>query len=464
MNQRGYYKIFGLISCCLFLLFAARKVNAQLSAAQNYARNRPGVVMIKTNFTATLYLKQVVFDNRLFNALLDSVGQLDNSGVKLSAEQKLDIVLQEFSNRPSVFFKNTADYRRHTQLISISGTGFIVTDDGYAVTNSHVVDESDNYIRRKFILSAFRQVTETNISALEAAWNVKFSSGQKELLYSTFAKVYSSLKSILLENLQKNIYVSYATDTLNGHPASKTTIAQLILKGQSMPGKDIAILKIESPKPFPTLRIGDISLPRTGDKVYVFGFPDPVTSNEYLSKESLLEPSLTGGIVSGVRKTINGWNVVQMDADINHGNSGGPVCNEEGSVIGIATFGSMEGNSGTLAAGLNFSLPVSIIKDFLDSMNIVPKQGKASALFIKAMEDYDEAEYSDAIRKIKQLQKINSSFPGLSAYIHDCEVKIENGLDKTKNRIKLWTLFWGGVILVIILYWLRKLIMSRRNK
>jgi hypothetical protein len=198
-----------------------------------------------------------------------------------------------------------------------------------------------------------------------------------------------------------------------------------------------------------------MSLPRIGDRVYVYGFPDPVTRNEYLSAESVVEPSLTAGIVSGVRKTVNGWNVVQMDAEINHGNSGGPVCNEDGAVIGIATFGSIEQSSGTLAAGMNFSLPVNVMKEFLDTLGIVPKQGKASLLFNKAMDDYDNDEFSSAIIKIKQLQKLNPSFPGLSAYISDCELKIDNGLDKTEKKIKLWLIGVGLIFLTIIVLWFR---------
>lgn len=443
--------IHGVLCCGWLTVLFMQKGNCQLSAAQNYARSRPGVVMVKTNFNATVYLKQVIIDNKVFNALLDSIDQLENFGARLGAEQKLDIVLKEFSNRPSVFFKNTADYRRHTQTITTSGTGFFITEDGYLVTNCHVVDESDLYIRRKFILSAFRRVTESNINALEKAWLVSFSKEQKELLYSAFFKVYSSIQSILLENMTRNIYVVYGSDSAGKKPDSYTAQAVVIKKGQSMPGKDVAILKIETSNPLPSLRLADIALPRIGEEVFVYGYPDPVTRNEYLSAESVLEPSLTTGVISGIRKTISGWNVVQMDAEINHGNSGGPVCNEEGEVIGIATFGSIESNSGTLAAGMNFSIPVTILKDFLDSLRIEPQQGKASLLFNNAMDDYDKEEYRDALKKLKRLQKLNASFPGLSSYISNCKIKIDSGLDKTEKQIKLWLMAAGLVLIALLL-------------
>jgi hypothetical protein len=42
----------------LFVVLFAKQASSQLSAAQSYARNRPGVVMIKTNFSATIYVKE----------------------------------------------------------------------------------------------------------------------------------------------------------------------------------------------------------------------------------------------------------------------------------------------------------------------------------------------------------------------------------------------------------------------
>lgn len=449
------------LACMLFFLSA--KSLSQLTAAQNYARNRPGVVMVKTNFSATMYVNQVIIDKNIFNALLDSISAISTFGTLLSSEQKLDILLAAFSNKPSRFFKNTADYRRHSQHITTSGTGFFITEDGSVVTNCHVVDEAGDEIRKKFILSAFRQVTESNINALQAAWAVTFSDEQKELLYSTFAKVYSSIQSILLENFQKNIYVVFATDTSGNQPASKTAIAQLVTKGQSMPGKDVAILKIENKQPLPALHLAGSMLPRIGDGVFVFGYPDPVSTNEYLSAESILEPTLTTGIISGIRKTTNSWSVVQMDADINHGNSGGPVCNEKGEVIGIATFGSIESRTGALAAGMNFSIPVNVLVQFLDSAGIYPKQGRVSKLYNRIMDDYDNEEYRSALKKLRRLQNLNSSFPGLSFYMNDCKMKIESGMDKTEQKIKLWLMVAGLLVLTIGLVLFRKFLLKRKT-
>ncbi len=133
----------------------------------------------------------------------------------------------------------------------------------------------------------------------------------------------------------------------------------------------------------PALSLADDQLPQVGEQLYVFGYPGPVTNNDFVSAASAIEPTLTTGIVSAVKKSVGGWPLIQMDANINHGSSGGPVCNEKGEVIGLTTFGSIENNGG-LAAGLNFAVPVSILSEYLDTAGIAPRRSESSRLFARA--------------------------------------------------------------------------------
>jgi ribose transport system ATP-binding protein len=68
----------------------------------------------------------------------------------------------------------------------------------------------------------------------------------------------------------------------------------------------------------------------------VIGYPGAATFNELLSAESAIEPTMTAGLVSAKKTMQGGWDVFQTDAAMTHGNSGGPVFNEKGEVIGIA--------------------------------------------------------------------------------------------------------------------------------
>jgi serine protease Do len=417
--------------------------NAQpLTAVQNYGENRPGVVMVRTVFSADVYVNKIKFDSRHFNNLVDSIQKADSSGIIYTSEQKLDIVLQEINNHPNLFFKATLDYIKEPEEITSNGTGFLVTEDGYVATNCHLIDRDNAFIRRQFFLSAFQQITEANISALENAWATKFSEQQKSILYNTYASVYARLFSIALYDLKKEIYVEYSVDTDKGTTGSVKKSAHVIIKGQPMPGKDIAILKIEGDSTLPTLKIAQDELPKVGEQLFVYGFPSPVTNNNYLASESAIEPTLTTGIVSALKKSVAGWPLIQMDANINRGSSGGPVCNERGEVVGLTTFGSIE-NSGGLAAGLNFAIPVSILQEFLDSAGVIAHTGQTSQLFGEAVVLYDRGYFQDAIKKFAEVKELNPRFPGLAYYIKDSEKHIRQNEEKNSSMIRVDLLFFG---------------------
>ncbi len=414
----------------------------KLSAVQNYGVNRPGVVMVRTVFSADVYVNKIQLDSRHFNQLVDSIQRSDSDGIIYTAEQKLDIVLKEINSHPNRFFKASMDYIKEPEEITSSGTGFVVTADGYVATNCHLIDRDNAFIHRQFFLSAFQQITEANISALENAWATKFSEQQKSILYNTYASVYARLFSMALNDLRKEIFVEYSVDTDSGTTGSVKKSAQVIVKGQPMPGKDVAILKIDGDSTLPTLKIAQDDLPRVGEQLYVYGFPSPVTNNNYVATESAIEPTLTTGIVSALKKSVAGWPLIQMDANINRGSSGGPVCNEKGEVVGLTTFGSIE-TSGGLAAGLNFAIPVSILQEYLDSAGVIAHPSETSLLFTDAVVYYDREFYRDALKKFRQVDELNRHYPGLAFYIKDSERRLQQNDEKKSSMIRVDLLVFG---------------------
>jgi S1-C subfamily serine protease len=450
--------LIAFIAGLLFILTQTEPSFAQqLNAVQNYGVNRPGVVMVSTVFSADVYVNKMQLDSRHFNKLVDSIHKVDSSGIIYTAEQKLDIVLKEINTHPNRFFKASLDYIKEPEEITSNGTGFLLTSDGYVATNCHLIDRDNAFIRRQFFLSAFQQITEANISALENAWATRFSEQQKSILYNTYASVYARLFSMALYDLKKEIFIEYSVDLDNGHTSSIKKPAQVIMKGQPMPGKDIAILKMEGDSTLPTLKIARDELPRVGEQLFVYGFPGPVTNNNFLATESAIEPTLTTGIVSALKKSVTGWPLIQMDANINRGSSGGPVCDEKGEVVGLTTFGSIE-NSGGLAAGLNFAIPVSILQEYLDSAGVIANPSETSLLFGDAVVFYDRELYSDALKKFKQVRKLNKHFPGLAYYIKESEKRLQQNDDKNSSMIRV-DLFVFGLFLfgaIMLFRYLRK--------
>ena len=123
------------------------------------------------------------------------------------------------------------------------------------------------------------------------------------------------------------------------------------------PARDVALLKLEQSMATPALKLAR-SKPRVGEQIYVLGTP----------LDESLSFSVTRGIVSGMRN-LQGQPLIQTDAAVNPGNSGGPVVNEQGNVIAMSVSGIFSDSGGSL--NTNFLIPID---DAIDKIGIEREQ------------------------------------------------------------------------------------------
>ena len=120
---------------------------------------------------------------------------------------------------------------------------------------------------------------------------------------------------------------------------------------------DLALLKIDAPIPLGYAFLAASDQVEMGEAVTVIGSPG--------LGEMILDQTLTTGVVSNPNREIDSQPFLQISAAVNPGNSGGPVFDEHGTVIGLVSLkGRLEGAS--------FAVPVSAIRSFLQS----PQDGK----------------------------------------------------------------------------------------
>jgi serine protease Do len=414
----------------IIFLFVGNLPAQTISPEHNYARNSPGIVMVQAVFSATVYVNQVRINERVFDKLVDSVKRLDTTGTILSPGQKLDIVVKALYKTPFRFFSAGNEYFRQAHRVQSTGTGFLITDDGYVVTNCHIIDRDSAFIRNKFILETFQEVIRRNVNSLQSSWAMTLSEQQRDLLYNAYGLIYSQMSSMILFDLKKEVFVLYRTDKQQGGTTTTKRHVRVIVKGKAMPGKDVAILKIDSVNNLPVLSFSRDTVPRIGAQVFVLGYPEPATLNSFLATEASIEPTLTSGIVSAVKKSIGGWPVIQMDAMISHGSSGSPVCNDKGEVIGLATFGSLEQGTTWLVSGFNFAIPVMVVREFIDSVRLAPMEGEASTLFNEGLVFFYQQFYRKALKSFERVEKLNKEYAQLHFYLQQCHMRIDRGADR----------------------------------
>jgi S1-C subfamily serine protease len=172
------------------------------------------------------------------------------------------------------------------------GSGFVIDEAGYIVTNQHVVGDADDV-------------------------SVRFSNGARE------------------------------EAEVVGEDAST----------------DVAVLRVEAPEEgLKPLTLGDSDSVGVGDPVIAIGNPLNVGI------------SVTTGIISGLGRPIdapNGYTIngaVQTDAALSSGNSGGPLLDSRGEVIGINSLAAAAPGLGTVAQGINFAVPINTVRSVAEQL------------------------------------------------------------------------------------------------
>jgi serine protease Do len=229
----------------------------------------------------------------------DLTAQLQPAVVNIATRQRVEVAnANPFAGTPFAELFNrrgggsnggTQPQTREAQSL---GSGFIISADGYVVTNNHVISPPDSRAKLESITVTLPDGTE------------------------------------------------YEADLVGADAAS-----------------DLAVLKIRANRTFPFVRFGDSSAARVGDWVVAIGNPFG------------LGGTVTSGIISAVyRNTGQGGaydRFLQTDASINRGNSGGPLFDMRGNVIGInnAIFSPSGGS-----VGIGFAIPAEIAAPIVEKL------------------------------------------------------------------------------------------------
>lgn len=192
---------------------------------------------------------------------------------------------------------------------------------------------------------------------------------------------------------------------------------------------DLALLKITSEKPLPFVKFGDSSQAKIGDWVIAIGNPFG------------LGGSVTAGIISSKGRDIGTYengivdDYIQTDAAINMGNSGGPMFNMDGEVIGVNT--SIFSNSGS-NIGIGFAIPSSTVQNVVE---ILKKHGKVERGFLGVNIQEVSPQMAEAMNLKSEegvlVVDINPKGAGAKAGLKPGDVIVELDSKQVKNSRKL---------------------------
>ncbi|MEI6101310.1 MAG: trypsin-like peptidase domain-containing protein [Eubacteriales bacterium] len=422
-------KLFCFIAASIFLILP---FSTALAAEQTDTRtmamiNKPGVVLIYTTWSADVIIPEFNLDETIYSDMDANIQEQVDAGT-MNPNDPTNFVsayMNLLTDWLPYYTVSTGKDLSKTASVSYVGSGFIVTPDGYIVTNAHVVTTDETAMKVQFASDTTKEIVDTDIQglvdSLTKTYKVSPTDDQIQKFYNMYYDFYAS--NMQVSNLKGDFQCLMGNVSPGSDVSAKALTMDLRKKGEPIPGKDIAILKIDKAN-LPTVTLGDDAALKTGDQVYAMGYPAITTVNSDVLniEQAISEPTLTSGIISAKKQMSGGWSVLQTDADIHGGNSGGPLFNSKGEVIGINTFGMID-KSGAESSGSNFAIPISIAKQFLNELNVKPAESDFTKQYIQAVNLYNKNDYKGALEILRTINEINPGYPVIADLLSECSSK-----------------------------------------
>jgi serine protease Do len=304
------------------------------------------------------------------------------------------------------------------------GSGSIIHPDGWIVTNGHVVQPYQEGAAGPFAVELLERAMA---SACAAELDGLPAPARTERIRALAAQPENRGGLVIERSLEVHLSNGKAYPAavkFYSPPAYVVVGTRRDASGNAHAehGRDVAIVKVED-KELPVVRLAKHSTDlHLGQALFVIGFPGVVASHELLSRATRYEPSITTGRVSGFKEDIGGQRVIQTDAAIIQGNSGGPVFDDRGQVVGAATFTSTQGDQ--VVQGFNFLIPVETIQEAARAAGVVPKgDSMFTRLWNHGVDLYVRDLHYRAYRNMSAADRIHPGFPDVERVREDCDIK-----------------------------------------
>ena len=340
-----------------------RQAGAKLQPQELAEVGKLPTVMILTRYSAEIRFTNMNANMPALADLLRAVRDAQQDGRLPTREAQFQAFWQELFGHFDRYVTPGHVVSTRTAEATMVGSGFFVTPDGYVVTNAHVVSESEENVRLMLARQGLNDIIEESLQQqvqdANQAWDQQPTDEMLEMAAQGIAAALA--QTLEVGEVRQQVSAAIGATAPGAEATSKYYPAEVKKLGVPSPGKDVAILKIDQTN-LPTLPIADDSDMRTGEAVYVIGYPDVATFHPFVSRAaSMLEADMKEGLISARRPMPGGWSALEVSAAVTHGNSGGPALNQYGQVVGLATFISVDQKSGQAIQGFNFLVPASVI-------------------------------------------------------------------------------------------------------
>lgn len=353
-----------------------------------------------------------------------------------------------------------------------SGSGFFVSSDGYIATNGHVAtaNPKDLVIKNAYTAASGGNGGPLVTLAKAAGLNLNQLStitDDKQLLDTIFNAVYNMPDSAFTKsNNVQNLLVGLDSKDPDVDKLLSVTSARRQFDGtddiraaklvsadyRAFDGitryrnSDVAIIKLAGNN-YPVVKLGSLSEVSQGSPLSILGYPVAASDNTIVAK-NVSEVTLTSGNVSAI-KTANGDSrqLIETDTTIGHGNSGGPVFDDTGHVVGIATY-TIDG-AGLGDGTFNYIRDIADLQALASTSNLnFNTTSQTQLVWQKAIAAFDNAHYSKSLQLFSQVRELYPEHPTIDSFEARAEQNISDGKDVKDLPVGLLLAAAAGALLL----------------
>lgn len=385
-------------------------------------------------------------------------------------------VITSFADRASYFWNKIAENPgkylfsspfKKTQLFKDvaygAGTGFAISREGILLTNAHVVADPQGGTLPSELHEQLVLNTINNLSS-------EFGGGPTETVFPqlvlSLAQWFANESVAKGEFKQAEVVLKFDIDPVKSKylkhrgyfflPLKRevlTVFAKVLAKGEPIPGKDVAVLKVglqegEAGTPrerlinkvlgkrasmedkLICLPLGDSEQVLPGSRVQAMGFPGAAFNPNLMTEEAQYLVGSQDGQIGQIKPMLGGWNAFEMTALIHYGSSGGPVLDQQGNVIGLNV-----GSADPRVAGRTLAVPINVAKEFLKQAGINPDPGPLTRLWVEGLKLYSSGRYDEALKKFEEVYNIQGGPQAETA--RESNPYVEEMITRCKKRLGL---------------------------
>lgn len=334
-----------------------------------------------------------------------------------------------------------------------SGSGFFLSQDGYVGTNGHVatatpldivITDALSYYSSKGDPQYFQVLLK--MTGLKDS-DIPSSASDEEILGIMIDAMYkispnrvtasNEVQNLLVQVTSKNPDIAtLLQDTKNRKEYDDASVLPAKLKASDyrandgydgFKASDVAILKVEGEN-FPIVKLGGIDSVTQGADLSILGYPGNASDNGIVDSTSS-EATLTTGKVSSKKNAENSdKRLIETDTTIGHGNSGGPALDDEGDVVGIATY--TADGSGDGDGTYNYIRDIKDLTDLAADNSIrFDTDSQTQAEWETGIAYFYSSHYSKALTHFKNVKELYPNNSRVDEFIAAAEKRIANGED-----------------------------------